>query len=276
MKNYTAWILFFSMALVLIIISYFIFRKNSHEKIESFVKSKRNLVVLILGQSNAANYCEELNRSYKNIFMYYENGMLRAKDPILGASGKKGSIWIPVFEDLLERRKLDSILIVNIAQGSSSVLDWQANGIYDDLLRVTFVKLQKKNLEPDLILWQQGEQDNLNGMSKANYKSAFLKIHNGIKRFAGETSILISITSFHPKSITPVNSKIREAQCELIEENKSFYSGPDTDIHVENCRYDGIHFSAMGMKLVSKDWADSINDFLDMRMNSETKKASLF
>lgn len=264
------------MALVLIIISYFIFRKNSHEKIESFVKSKRNLVVLILGQSNAANYCEELNRSYKNIFMYYENGMLRAKDPILGASGKKGSIWIPVFEDLLERRKLDSILIVNIAQGSSSVLDWQANGIYDDLLRETFVKLQKKNLEPDLILWQQGEQDNLNGMSKANYKSAFLKIHNGIKRFAGETSILISITSFHPKSITPVNSKIREAQYELIEENKSFYSGPDTDIHVENCRYDGIHFSAMGMKLVSKDWADSINDFLDMRMNSETKKASLF
>jgi hypothetical protein len=208
--------------------------------------------------------------------MYCENGMYRAKDPILGASGKKGSIWIPVFEDLMERRKLDSILIVNIAQGSSSILDWQTNGMYHDLLRETLVKIQEKNLEPDLILWQQGEQDNLNGMSRANYKSAFLKIHSGIKSLEIETSILISITSFHPKSKTPVNSKIREAQYELIEENKNFYSGPDTDIHVENCRYDGIHFSAMGMKLVSKDWVDSINDFLDMRMNSETKKASLF
>lgn len=262
---------FFSTA-VLLVATFFIIRNNVRGKIDSFTKSNRNLVTLILGQSNAANYCEQLNSSDKNIFMYFQKRIYKAKDPILGASGKYGSIWIPVFDELLERREFDSILIVNIAQRSSSVEDWQSNGIYHDLLQGTLASLQEKNLEPDIILWQQGEQDNLNGMCKEDYKSAFRKIHNTIDRFEDQIPILISITSFHPNSASPVSSAIREAQYELIEESESLFLGPDTDVHVQECRYDGIHFSKKGMYSVSKDWVESIDDFLDLSMHSESEK----
>lgn len=271
MKNFPDWILFFSVA-VLLVVSFFIIRSNARGKIDLFIKSKRNLIVLILGQSNAANYGEHLNSSDKNIFMYFQKRIYKAKDPILGASGKKGSIWLPVFDQLLKTREFDSILIVNIAQGSSSVEDWQPNGMYHERLQGTLTSLQEKNLEPDFILWQQGEQDNLNGMSKEDYKRAFRKIHGTVIRFDDQIPILISITSFHPSSATPVSSEIREAQYELIQENECLFLGPDTDVHVAESRYDGIHFSTKGMNSVSKDWAESIDDFLDLSLNSESKK----
>jgi len=275
MKNFPDWILFFALAAILIT-AYIVFRHNRLEKIDSFVKSKRNLVVLILGQSNAANYCQGENDSVKNIFMYFRKELYKAKDPILGASGNSGSIWIPVFEGILNRIDLDSILMVNIAQGSSSVKDWQPGGVHHALLQETMEGLQQRTLSPDLVLWQQGEQDNLNGMSKEGYLSAFRKIHMVLKSFDKELPVLISITSFHPRSKTPVNSRIREAQCELIEEDEMLFAGPDTDLYIDDCRYDGIHFSIKGMNLISRDWMDSIISFLDSANISKMRKINNF
>ena len=275
MKNLPVWILLFSIA-VLLYASYFIAKNKTRERIHTFVKSKRSLVVLILGQSNAANYCEELNRSDKNIYMYFQKRIYRAEDPILGATGAKGSIWIPVFETLLETKDLDSILIVNIAKGSSSVKEWQPDGIYGDQLRSVLLGLKEEKLEPDIICWQQGEQDNLNGLSKENYKRAFRKIHKEITRFLDDTPILISTTSFHPRSRTPINYEIRAAQWELIEESTSLFSGPDTDACIKDCRYDGVHFSTNGMDSVSRDWVESISHLLDSNMYLEKSKRKRF
>ena len=262
MKNFSDWIFLFSIAIILFA-SYFVVKINTREKVQSFVKSKRNLIVLILGQSNAANYGEAFNRTEENIYMYFQQEIYRAKDPLLGSSGKKGSIWIPVFEELKKSRGLESILIVNIAQGSSSVREWQPNGIYGDQLRMTLSSLLERDLRPDFICWQQGEQDNLNDLSKDEYKNAFLNIKNEIHNFIDKIPILISITSFHPGSINPINKNIRAAQSDLIEQNKSLFQGPDTDLYIDDCRYDGIHFSTKGMNLVSQDWVKSINHFLD-------------
>ena len=80
----------------------------------------------------------------------------------------------------------------------------------------------------------------------------------------------MSITSYHPKSDSPINSEIRGAQKELIQENDGLFSGPDTDRYIEESRYDGIHFSSSGMILVAKDWTESIDRFLDSKTKSKT------
>ncbi len=233
---------------------------NNDQIIESFKGNKKSVVFLIVGQSNAANYGARLFSSEGKIFSYHKGKILKAKDPLPGASGKKGSIWIPFSEILLKNQIYDQILLVNIAEGSSTVSDWAVDGKYHNKLTYTLKQLQNTDMLPDFIIWQQGEEDNLLQTSFDIYKMKLQEIITIINGKTHKTSIVLSLTSYSPTAKNAINTDIRRAQGEVIQENLNVFLGPDTDIYTgRDFRYDGIHFSEAGMFKIAEDWGQKIS-----------------
>ena len=256
--------------LFVIIILFFVFRfiffhsdapadSYTDQIVENFKGNNKSAVFLIIGQSNAANYGERLFSSEEKIYSYHKGKILKAKDPLPGASGKKGSIWIPFSEILIQNQICDQVLLVNIAEGSSTVSDWAVNGKYQKKLTGTLYELENIDLLPDFIIWQQGEEDNLLQTSFDTYKMKLQGIITELNRKTNRASIIISLTSFSPRSRTPVNTSIRSAQQEIIRENKNVFAGPDTDLYSgPDYRFDGIHLSEAGMIKIAGDWSKTI------------------
>lgn len=73
---------------------------NTCELLNNFRNNDKALVLLILGQSNAANYASKLFSTKNKIYTFYDNEVAQAKDPLKGASGTKGNIWIPFSNEL--------------------------------------------------------------------------------------------------------------------------------------------------------------------------------
>ena len=67
---------------------------NNREEVqlEEIDKSKL-MVALAFGQSNSANFGNQLNTSVHNVYNYYQGDLYLAKDHMLGADGKGGSVW---------------------------------------------------------------------------------------------------------------------------------------------------------------------------------------
>jgi len=109
---------------LIIFFSYMFFKSNQERKVYiktnellyNFNANNKALVIFIFGQSNAANYVSELFTTNYKIYTFYDNKLALAKDPLKGASGNKGSIWIPLSESLVNEGYFDKIIIVSIAE----------------------------------------------------------------------------------------------------------------------------------------------------------------
>lgn len=246
--------------IIVICVIFIVSNKNKKkEKIfHNFENNEKSLIILILGQSNAANYGSHLFSSDKNIYNYYENKIFIAKDPLKGASGNKGSIWIPMSEKLISDGGYKQILLVSIAEGGSTVSDWNTKGKYYKKLINTLTQLKNNNLFPNYILWQQGEEDNLLNTSLMDYKDGLQEIIGSINKLLKKnTPFILSLTSYSPTAITPVNNEIRKAQMAIVNSNKNVFIGPNTDKYIENkYRYDGIHLSKQAMIKIANDWSE--------------------
>ena len=231
----------------------------SKNQIDRFNNSLTHKTILIIGQSNAANYTEKKCKSKEDVFVFYKGLISKAKDPILGATGKRGSCWIPVAEQIMKYSKVESILISNIAEGSSLASDWTNEGRFNEKIHKVSRSLKEAKLEPDIILWQQGEQDNLLKTTKEKYKSNLKEIMELINSYFCQAKIFISITSFHPNTENKININIRKSQFEIISEAEYIFEGPDTDLIIsKDDRYDLIHFSTIGSQKLSNMWSERI------------------
>ena len=234
---------------------------NADKIVSSFKGNDKSAVILIIGQSNAANYGARLFSSEGKIYAYHKGKVLKAKDPLPGASGKKGSIWIPFSEILMKNQIYDEVLLVNIAEGSSTVTDWAVDGKYHKKLTGTLCELENMDLLPDFVVWQQGEEDNLLQTSCDTYKMKLQEIISTINGKIHNASVVISLTSYSPSAKNAFNTDIRRAQQEIIQENWNVFPGPDTDLYTgPDYRYDGIHFSEAGMVKIAGDWSNKISN----------------
>ena len=56
-----------------------------------------SIVIIAFGQSNSANNASHTYpKNSNNILNFYKGKCFIAKDPLLGATGNRGNIWIPV------------------------------------------------------------------------------------------------------------------------------------------------------------------------------------
>jgi len=211
------------------------------------------MVVLTFGQSQAANYGESRYSSRENVynFNFKDGKFYTAVDPLLGTSGNKGSVWTRLGDKIIQQGLYDSVLLVPIAVGATTIDRWTPNGDLYYRLPQAINGLRQYNLEITHILWHQGSADAwLHSQQAAEqYKANFMSIVNGIRGLDVNAPIYVAISTY---SYGNSDSLLQQAQRDLANPDLGIYPGPDGD--VIPYRWDGVHFSNMGLDQLANGW----------------------
>lgn len=220
------------------------------------ISRERLMVALVLGQSNAANHGETRHRSGPGVYNFYRGKVYHALDPMLGATGKKGSVWTRLGDRLIQNGGYQSVVFAPVAMTSTRIREWTPDGkLYPRMIK-TIQELQAAGLEITHLLWHQGETDALWRTSGSDYRSRFALVLESIRREGVDAPIYVSVATWN--SFTRSTLKIADAQRALVD-GREVLSGPNTDA-LDYCdRYDGTHFSTEGLDHVASLWMESLS-----------------
>lgn len=255
--------------ILLVIYSY----KKNINSIENEYQStscpKSSFVIAYFGQSNSAN---SVNKKTKlnisdNLFQYNwkDNQCYRYKEPLIGATGKKGGNSITPFAISLANNIENNVLIIPYGIGSSFLDSW-SNGENSLLHKSLLENLKKRKINVDLFLFHQGESDALivsnfsKIIEKSNYSKKYLynllKIIDETRFYFPESYFGLSLVSKCYK--TKSSKYITDAQKEAKKlRAKVFISANSDSIYGRKYRYDGCHFTLRGVEELSKQYKDS-------------------
>lgn len=217
---------------------------------------KKPFVIIVAGQSNVANTVSSLSKNSTNIYNFYDSILYLAQDPLLGATGKQGSLWIEVGEQLLAKTEYNEVVIINIARSNSSISDWANEGKFSNLIAQALNSAIQLGLKPDVLLWGQGERDAIDNMQKSDYHKMLTNLVTNTNKEALGMPIIISLSSRCFSNAE--NTNIRQAQMQTIQRFNFVFQGPDTDKLGTDYRYDDCHFNTKGKEINSNLWTKYI------------------
>lgn len=218
----------------------------------------RTAIIIAFGQSNSANHGETRGHSSDRVtnFNFFDGKCYRAEDPLLGATGDGGSVWTRLGDILVGRDMYDSVVLAPIGVGGSPISDWVPGGRLFERLEGAVHGLKRQGLKPTHLLWENGAADALKGTSGAAYEASFANLKEGIRRLKIDAPIYVSIATVCRNF---GSEEIRNAQRDIIESSADVRRGADTDnMAPPEWRFDGCHFSALGLTRVAEIWADAI------------------
>lgn len=211
----------------------------------------QTMVLYAFGQSNSANSLEKVyTNSDARIINYFKGRCYIASDPLLGASGGRGSQWVVSAQKLMATGSFDAIIINSFGVGGSGIGDW--------ISKPDYVRRYKN---PDLsvytpthFLWHQGESDAAHGTSTSNYQSWMSQIINDSIQNFPTAKFYVSLATICGGNAP--YEPVRQAQKNVVD-NTRVFQGPDTDTISD--RYDGCHIGASGQEEISNFWASVLN-----------------
>ena len=223
----------------------------------------KTMIALTFGQSNAANNGQSPYTPHNAaVYNYYEGKLYKAKDPLFGATREKGSVWSRLGDMLIDSGLYTKVIFIPIAVGGSEIACWTSGDCAKKLQR-TLEILDSQHISVTHIFWHQGETDNINNTSRVKYKEQLATILQTLRKYQS-ADFYVSIASYYPGSVAKplgVDSVIRNAQREFINENKKVLLGPDTDTLIYAIhRYDGVHFSDYGLLAFAQLWLRAIKE----------------
>jgi hypothetical protein len=212
-------------------------------------------VFIIAGQSNAAGWSGSLFLGSSDDVRLgtLSNGGLawrNADDPQMVFGG--GSVWPLVGQELSARAGLP-VGFINVAEGGSSIREWQKGGqLYARLLEAL------KATRPyyaRAILWAQGESDSdLTSERYAHYLSALIEAINEDLR-SGQYSVpwVVARSSYNKGAVF---DGPRDG-VDVVVRSGFAQAGPDTDLLGPEYREaDNLHFNANGTRAAAALWTD--------------------
>jgi len=229
--------------------------KREHTSTDSLPK-ERLMVALAFGQSNSANFGQGAKRARKGVYNFYQNKLYHAEDPMLGADGPGASTWPRLGDLLIASKQYDNVVFASIGISATSISRWQPNGNLHSTLLSTLQSLKQNGLTVTHLLWHQGESDAVLKTSKDDYKNSFKKMLESIREQGVNAPIYVSIASRYKNH--PKNNSIRKAQIELVQQDHSILSGPDSDQLGEGFRRDGTHFTSTGLDRLAQLWLNCL------------------
>lgn len=200
-------------------------------------------VLILGGQSNAANQGGTRGRFPTDVLNFYQGHCFTAVDPLLGASGDQGSVWSRV-------SWREPTILVPVAIGQTRIAEWTPGGPLWPRVLSAMNDLQAAGLKADTVWWHQGESDAMAGVSPEQYANS-LRDLIGAFRNLGVKRIVVATASkcMHVQSI-----ELTTGQRRTILENGAIL-GPETDSIGDQYRRDGCHFNDAGMKMAGAMWS---------------------
>ena len=203
-------------------------------------------VLVVAGQSNAANHGSTRARAGPGAYAISLNGLFRLEDPLPGASGPGGSPW----PHWAAQRQLDhpghQVVVASIAQGSSAVADWINAGVHAQRLPQLHAALRREGLQVDVVLWHQGETEAWSGGDPAAYTASLRRWIASVRELGITAPIYVCLTSRDGQGV--INPAIRHAQASVWNRAAGVFAGPDTDSLGSPYRSDGVHFNQQGLE----------------------------
>jgi len=213
-------------------------------------------VLLTLGQSNAGNYGAASYTATQPVvnFNVADGRCYSAMDPLLGATGSGGSPWTRLGDKLVAAAAYDKVVLIPIAVGDSSVIDW-ASGFARARLIAAIAGARAAGLSITHVLWHQGETDAINELRGGDYAGHLRVVVAAIRALGVRAPVFIAQASLCAAS--PRNDDIRAGQHALVAPADGIFAGPDTDSLVgPEMRFDGCHFTAHGLDAHADMWLD--------------------
>lgn len=232
------------------------------------IDRKKTMVILALGQGNAANGGEVKYTPKHNVYNVFGGKCYKADDPLLGATDNKGSVWGRLGDKIIESGMYENVIIKSIGVGGSPIICWTVNGTgigYQNRLygnyhaRILEANEELKSLGLPIthILWHQGESDMKNGTTTVQYKERFLDMLNSMRKNGIQAPIYVALASRYGRQ---TSQAVITAQKELSEEYADIFEGPNTDMidRLEERTEDGQRFSELGLEKHANGWLQAL------------------
>ncbi|ANM11339.1 MULTISPECIES: sialate O-acetylesterase [unclassified Rhizobium] len=239
------------------------------------VQTDRTAVLLILGQSNAANDGGQRYRSNygARVVNAFDKRCFVAASPLLGSTDTKGEYWTRLGNELIASGQNDNVILAPLAYSGSEVARWAKGGDLNPVLIDTMKQLQDSGHRVTSVLWVQGEKDLVLGTTTEAYQERFMSMVDTLRQHGVEAPVYISIAS---KCLEPSNGGFKEhipdnvivrAQMALAKSGHGIREGVDSDALLDgDDRYDDCHIGGSGAEKVSLAWLDLLSG--DRRLES--------
>ena len=214
-------------------------------------KPKDSYVIVGFGQSNSANSAGHRFHTDKRIVNFFNGKCYAANDPMLGASGIGGSVWIPLTEELNIEGKL--IVLATLGIGGTKVSEWLDGEYLLPFYRENIDSLNRFYENPNAVVWIQGESDVLTEIEVLNKQ--LKKWFRILRKDFEKSNIYITGTSY---CFANSNENILKIQKSNAKEIDAIYVGSTDELIDQSLRYDDCHFSEKGIRalasLIAKSW----------------------
>ncbi|UVD57014.1 sialate O-acetylesterase [Rhizobium sp. Pop5] len=226
-------------------------------------QTDRTAVLLILGQSNAANEGGQRYRSNygARVVNAFDKQCFIAASPLLGSTDTKGEYWTLLGNKLIASGQNDSVILAPLAYSGSEVARWATGGDLNPVLVDTTKQLQDSGYRITSVLWVQGEKDLVMSTTADAYQKRFMSMVDTLRQHGVAAPVYISIAS---KCLEPSNGGFKEhipdnaivrAQLALSKSGHGIREGVNSDALLDGeDRYDDCHFGGTGAEKVSQAW----------------------
>jgi len=210
------------------------------------------VVLLALGQSNAANQGDTLGRSPFGA-LWYEGRCYAIADPLAGATGKGGSIWSRLASMAAADLGRRSLIIIVLAVDGTPLSDWIDPGSISKRLGSLVDTLRTRRLNVSAVLWQQGEADARMGTSNGKYSSEMTVLVHRLREHGISGPMLLAQST---RCRNSGSNDLHAALTQVVQQEPNVFPGPDTDALGEGFRSDGCHFNDAGLNAAAIAWLD--------------------
>jgi hypothetical protein len=232
------------------------------------IQTDRTVVLMVLGQSNAANYGGQRYRSKhgEQVINFFNGQCFVAASPLLGSTGAKGEYWTQAANLLIESGRFDHVVIAPLAFSGSEVVRWASGGDINLMLIDLIKQLKMKGYQAKHVLWDQGEADFVKGTSTEAYRERLLSMIGTLRQQNISAPVYVSIAS---KCLEPSNGGLKTHSRDnpiviaqmALSEGRNMRLGVNTDeLLDEDDRYDDCHIGGSGMDKVARAWAKILLD----------------
>jgi hypothetical protein len=221
-------------------------------------QGSRTAVLLLLGQSNAANSGGQRYRSTAGarVLNFHDGKCFVAASPLLGSTGFNGEYWTLLGNALLTAGVFDTVVLVPAAFGGTEIAQWLPGSRLDRALRQTIADTRSAGYRTTHVLWHQGEHDFFYGTDQQTYGDRFLALLETLRTEDVTAPVLVSVaTKCGILRSHAADNPVQIAQRSLPTIAPSVFPGVDTDALLTDIdRYDDCHFSASGQRKVADAW----------------------
>lgn len=244
---------------------------NKIEVDPASIDRSKTMVILAIGQGNAANGGEGKYTSKYNVYNIFGGKCYKADDPLLGATDNKGSVWGRLGDKIIENGMYENVMIKSIGVGGTPIICWTVNGTgigyqgrlygnYHSRILEANEELKSLGFPVTHILWHQGESDMKNGTTTVQYKERFLDMLNSMREHGIQAPIYVALASRYGRQ---TSEAVITAQKELSEEHADIFEGPNTDTidRLEERTEDGQRFTEVGLEKHANAWLKALKRY---------------